>query len=809
MLSDFRLAIRSLRATPGFTVVALVVLTLGIGATTAIFSVVDAVVLRSLPFDEDDRLVLVEETNPTAKGLPGGYVNAANFIDWRAAQQVFVDMAAYQGKTLTLRQEGEPENLRGQAVSASLFPLLRVGPRMGRTFTEEHQVAGRDQVAVLSDGLWKRRFGADPAIVGKTVTFDQGTFEIVGVMAPGFTFPVGPLRATDLWVPWVPSKDEFPRGNGDSRNYNAQVVARLKDGTTIARARAQMEQITAGLKAQYPRWFRDRWVGVTPLHESVVGRSRAWMLLLLGAVAFVLLIACVNVANLMLARATAKTREVSVRAALGATRWQLARGLLAESLVLSIAGTALGVGLALWGVEIMRASLPPSLPRLAEVGIDLRVLATAAGAAVVTGLLFGVLPAWQASRPQLSQALREGGRSGAAGLARERARTTLLVAEVALAVVLLVGAGLFVSSFVKLTSVDLGIAVDNTLSIGVYPRITFNAPDSDAQMARAGQLIQDVHERLRQVPGVEVVAFTTGSLPLNSGWSRSRFKIPGKQEFPDDDDAPDTKTISPEYFKALGVPLLAGRIFTAADSAEGAAPVVILNDVAAARYFGGADPLGVEVETNGKRTVVGVVKGVRLGGPEAKMRPEVYLPFNSKRAFGSTFVIRTPLDPARITPDVRSAIHAVIPELVIPEAQTFRSMYDRLIVQRRFNMIVIALFGALAVVIAAVGIYGVMAYIVEQRTQEIGVRMALGAQPGTVLRMVLVRASVFMGFGLAIGLAAGWVLSRLVQTFLFQVEAHDVRVYSAAAVVLILAGLAAAFVPARRASNVDPMRVLR
>ena len=507
MLLDIRLAFRSLLASPGFAAVALIVLTLGIGATTAIFSVVDAVVLRGLPFDDADRLIFVTETNPTGKGLGGGYVNAANFIDWRAQQQVFDDLAAYQSKTLTMRANGEPENLRGQAVTASLFTLLRVSPRLGRLFDADREVAGRDQVAVLSDGLWHRRFGADPAIVGKTVTFDQGTFEIIAVMPPGFTFPVGPLRSTELWVPWVPAKNEYPRGNGDNRNYNAQVIGRLKPGVTIAQSLAQMEQITAGLKAQHPRWFRDRWVGVQPLHEQVVGKARGWMLLLLGAVAFVLLIACVNVANLMLARATGKTRDVSVRAALGATRWQLARGLLAESLVLSIAGTALGVLVALWGVELLRASLPPSLPRLNDVGVDLRVLLAAAAAALATGVAFGIMPAWQISRPRLATALREGGRSGHAGLARQRARTVLLVAEVALAMVLLVGAGLFVTSFVRLTRVDLGMDVNETLTVRMYPRVVFDAPDRDAQMARAGDAVMNVLERLRHVPGIEVAAF--------------------------------------------------------------------------------------------------------------------------------------------------------------------------------------------------------------------------------------------------------------------------------------------------------------
>ncbi len=810
MLTDLRLAFRSLRATPGFTAVALIVLTLGIGATTAIFSVVDAVVLRGLPFPDAGRLVAVDETNPTGKGLPGGYVAAPNFMDWRAGQRVFEDMAAYSGKTLTIRNNGEPENLRAEAVTASLFALLRARPQLGRTFTPDNEAEGRDHLAVISDTLWRRRFGADPSVLGRTITSDRDTYGIVGVMPPGFTFPIGALKPVEVWVPWHPNKDEWPRGDGSSRSYNAQVVARLKDGVTVPQALAQMEQITGALKAQYPRWFRDRWVGVTSLQDSIVGKSRAWMLLLLGSVAFVMLIACVNVANLLLARATAKTRDVSVRAALGATRWRIARGLLAESLLLSLLGTAIGVALAVWGVQILRTSLPPSLPRLADVAVNLRVLAAASSAAVVTGLLFGAAPAWQSSRPQLASALREGGRSGAAGLARQRVRSALLVAEVALAAVLLIGAGLFVSSFFKLTHIDLGMDVANRLTVGVYPRIDFHSPDRDAMMARAAQQILEVRDRLRAVPGADVVAFMgNGSLPLQGGWSRTSITLPAGREVDGADVEPDIKSISPEYFTAMGVPVLAGRAFTEADSDTGAAPVLILNDVAVKAYFGDTSPVGQVVKVNGSRTIVGVVRGVRVGGPEAELRPEVYTPYRRDSAFGASFIIRTSRESAAVVPEIRAAIHDAAPGIVVPEVQTFGALYDKLIVQRKFNMIVLALFGGLAIVIAAAGIYGVMAYIVEQRTQEIGVRMALGAQPGVVLRMILTRALLFLLVGLTAGVGAGWMLARFVSAFLFQVDAHSIAVYAAAAGVLVLAGLVAAFVPARRASRVDPVSVLR
>ena len=487
MLTDLKFALRSLRLTPAFTSVALVVLMLGIGATTAIYSVVDAVALRGMPFDQADRLMIVEETNPTGKGLTGGYVAAHNFYDWRAQQTSFENIAAFQGKSLTVFDAGqEPESLRTMMASAELMPVLRVQPARGRMFTRDNEVAGRNRVAVISDSLWRRRYSADPAVVGKTFTVgdateaaagkgDNGIWEIIGVMPPAFEFPVGRPKPIEVWIPYIPSAQEYPRGDGSSRNYNAQVIGRLKPGVSRGQAYANMEQITAGLKAQHPRWFRDRWVGLTPLQESVVGKARSWMYLLLGAVAFVLLIACVNVANLMLARATARGRDVGVRAALGASRWQLMRGLLAESLVLSATGTLLGLAVAYWGIEMMRAALPASLPRLKDAGIDLRVLGAASLAAVGTGVFFGLLPAIRFSRPHMASALREGGRSGQAGLARERMRGALLIAEVALAVVLLVGSGLFVSSFVKLMRVDLGIDLDRVLTMRVQPKVDFGS----------------------------------------------------------------------------------------------------------------------------------------------------------------------------------------------------------------------------------------------------------------------------------------------------------------------------------------------
>ena len=821
MLPDLKFALRSLRATPAFTAVSLVVLTLGIGATTAIYSIVDAVALRGMPFERADDLMIVGEITPGSTSIgAGGYVAAPNFYDWRAQQTMFEDLAAFQTRNFAVHApDREPEALRGAMVSAGLMPLLRVEPIKGRLFTAENEVRGRNRVALISHALWQKRFGSTPDIMGKTFTVgdpvaaaagrgDNGLWEVVGVMPEGFDFPVGRLLPTDVWVPYIPSDDEYPRGDGSSRNYNAQVIGRLKPGVSRDQAYAQMSQITANLKSLYPRWFRDdRWVSVIPLHESVVGRAQGWMFLLLGSVAFVLLIACVNVANLMLARATARARDVGVRAALGATRWQLARVLLAESLLLSLGGTLLGLAVAYGGIALLRSSLPGTVPRLATASLDLRVLTMAALAAVGTGVFFGLLPAIRFSRPRLTTALREGGRSGQAGQARERARSVLLVVEVALAVVLLIGSGLFVSSFVRLSRVDLGTDIDNVLTQRVSPRVDFNVP---ADRARAAVVIEDVFHKVQALPGVQQAAYmANGNVPMSGGWSRTVFEIPGQAKYEKPEDIPDTKSISADYFKVLRIPVLKGREFTDADRIDGAPPVLIINDIAEQRFFKGVNPLGQSVKANGDRVIVGVVRAMRGGGPEADLRPEIYTPASRSQGFGATIFVRTAGDPAPLAPRVREIVRAALPTVIVAQPETMETMYGRLVAQRKFNMIVLALFGGLAIVIAGVGIYGVMTYLVTQRTQEIGIRMALGAQPAQVMSMVLSRAAVLMSIGIAVGLGGGWFLSRLVETFLFKVEPHDFIVYATVPVLLLVAGLVAAFLPARRAARVDPMLVLK
>lgn len=811
MWSDVRNAIRALRAAPGFTVTALAVLTLGIGASTAIFSVVDAVVLRGLPFDEADRLVSVSETNKSRAGLPGGSSAPQNFVDWKAAEQdVFDALAASAGiGGFTIRDGGQPEELRAIRTTANLFSVLRVRPAIGRPFTSEHEADGNHRVMVISDGLWRRRFGADPNVVGRTMTFESGTWEVVGVMGPEFRYPIGPSRPTDLWVPYAMAERDRVRGQG--RSYYLQVVGRLKPGVTLEQARARMEQITSSLAAAHPTWFKDRGIATVRLRDYIVGPGvKSWMLLLLGAVAFVLLIACVNVANLMLARASARGREVGIRAALGASRWQLARVLLVESLVLSIAGTLAGVVLASWAVDVLRASLPATLPRLSSVGIDLRVLGAAALAAMATGVFFGLVPALQGSRPNLAGALREGGRSGTASLLRQQVRSLLVAAEVALAVVLLVGAGLFVASFARLMRIDVGLDYHNVLTVPVYPRVNFNdAAARKAGMEQAVVKVADVLARVQALPGVEAASAFTGGLPLSSSWSRTSVKVPGRAEEFKGDDSADVRDISPDYMKVIRQPLIGGRLFTAADNNKGAPGVVLLNEAAARLYFEGKTAIGQSIAIDGDRTVVGIVGDIRLEGPEKEARPQAFIPFAQSSNYGADLVIRTTGDPHALVPAVRNAIFAALPDLVVPEAQTFEEMFNQIVAQRKFNMLLLSLFGILGGVIAGVGIYGVMAFVVEQRRAEFGVRMALGAPRGRILRSVLQRAGLYVGVGLAVGLGISLALSFVVESFLFQVKGADPIVYAAIAALLGAVALVAALVPALRASRVDPIVALR
>ena len=808
-MTELRAAYHSLRKSPTFTLVALTVMGLGIGAATAVYSVVDAVVLRGLPFDQHDRLAVVLEHDPkNATTFGSGSTTPQTYADWRRLQQSFEGLGAYGGFTYVMRGDnGEPVDVRGQRISAEFLRMLRVDPILGRHFTRDDEIDGRHRVALLSYGFWMRRFGGSPDVVGRTIQLTDETLEIVGVLPRTFDYPVASTRPNEVFTPIVFRSEDLVRAN--SRNYNWVAVGRLKPGVTLAQAHDEMVRIAQGLASEYPAFMQGRTARVISLHEHLVGRVRSWMLMLLGAVVLVLLIACANVANLLLARATGRTREMGVRAALGASRWRLIRGLLVEGLVLSLTASAIGVALAYAGIGVLRAWIPPGVPRVAQIGIDVRVLAATIGAALLTGVTFGLVPAISSARADLTTALKDTGRSTTAGRKTQWLRSVLVVSEIALAVVLLVGAGLFIASFSKLTSIDLGFDYRNLLVLNVNAKIVGGRFDLARKEGAA--YVERLQGVIRELPGVLGVEAVSGGLPISGGWSRTRLTLPDGRVF-EGDESVDRRFVTPGYLALMKIPLVKGRYLSVDDRQDGP-KVAVVNETAAAKYWPGREPLGERFTMNDhERVVVGLVRDIRHNGPEQPARPEVYAPWRQDESIGGMLAIRTGSDPLVMLPAVKAAIWSVNKnQRLTADTYTVEGYLDRLIAQRRFNMALLALFGGLGLVIAAVGIYGVMAYLVAQRTNEIGVRMALGATRGQVVGMILRRAGVLTAVGLVIGTLIAWPVGSYfrLKTFLFQVEPTDVATYIVALAILAAAGLAASVIPARRAASIDPLAALR
>lgn len=803
LMSDVRVTVRSLCRSPRFTLPALGVLTMGIGAATAMFAIVHAIVLRPLPFDEPERLVAIGEVHHrlAAPGLSNlGSVAAPNFYDWQEAL-TNVHLAASTSATgFTIRDGDQPEELRALRATASLFEVLRVRPTLGRTFTTEHEVQGSDRVAVISDGFWRRQFGGDARVIGRTLHVDSGTWEVIGVLPAGFAYPFGVEQPPDLFVPYVPN--ETARSRTASRNYNLRVVGRLRSGASVAQLDSEIRSVTAAVARDFPEWFPDRSPGVLSLHEATVGRVRGRLFLSLGAVGFVLLIACVNLANLMLARATTRARESQIRAALGASRWRIARGVLAESVVLVLAGTAGGVVLAAWGLRALGSMLPATLPRVAAIQIDAGVLATTAVVALIVAIVAGLGPAHRASARETRLAVDAGGRSGI-GRPRRTVGAVLVVAEVALAVVPLVGAGLFTASFRHVTNVDLGLDYRNVLTVSVAPRLTATGGDVQEPGLAGAQAIDDALTRLRMLPGVEAVAALSGGVPFSGSWNSSALTV-GGTTFDDPDDRVQLRSVTPDYAKVIRTEVHRGRYVSEADVA-GAPAVVILNEEAVRRFFGEQDPVGAVVQLrDAPRIVVGVVGDVRVRGPEQPVSPEAYIPWAQMPSASASVLIRTADDPTRLAQDVSRIVLDVAPGVpVVPS--TLESLVQRMVAPRELNMLLTSLFGVLAVAIAAVGIHGVMAYTVAQQQQEIGVRIALGASPGNIMRMVLARATLLVGAGLALGGVGASVLAGSIRAFLFEIQPYDPTVFAGVGIVIVVTGLAAAWIPARWAARVDPI----
>jgi putative ABC transport system permease protein len=802
---DVRYGLRMLVKSPGFTVVAVVALALGIGANTAIFSIVNAMLLRPLPYGEPDRLVVVWETNPD---LSSPYLRThneaspANFLDWRQQQTVFEDIAAYRFNDYNLTGGDAPEQLLGNPVTANMFDVLKVRPLLGRTFRPEDGDPKSDRVVVLSYGLWQRRFGGDANIVGRQLNLNGNPTTVVGVMPADFEFPA---PFSQLWTALRFANDTPPSRTA----HFLYTRARLKPGVSLQQAEAEMQTIAARLRQQYPDTNTNRSVRLVPLHTQTVEQARTGLLVLLGAVGFVLLIACANVANLMLARATARYREIAIRTALGAGRWRIVRQLLTESVLLSVLGGALGVLLALWGIDLLTAAVPREFALYVygwnQIKLDRWVLAFTFGVSVLTGVLFGLVPALQASKTDLNEALKEGGR-GTVGHARRRFRNALVVVEVALALVLLVGAGLLGKSFLRLLEVKPGFDPHNVITAQLtLPSARY---EKDEQVV---QFFTQLTERVAAQPGVEAVG-TIDMLPMAGSGGTNTFIIDGRPlarpgVYPE----ANARTVDPGYFGALRIPVLKGRNFTAQDRA-GAPGVCIVNETFARLFFPGEDAVG-KILRNPDGTnpfqIVGVVGDIKHWGLDDEAEAYLYAPQLQMPSNGVALVVRSSTDTAALMAMIRREVRALDPDQPIFDVKTMNERIAHTTSPARLGSFLLGLFALVALTLAAVGIYGVMAYSVTQRTHELGVRMALGAQPRDVLRLVVQQGMLLVGIGLLIGLAASFALMRWLASKLFQVSPADPTTFAAVTLLLAAVALVACLVPARRATKVDPMIALR
>jgi predicted permease len=808
-LRDLRFGARVLARSPGFTAVAVLTLAIGVGANTAIFSIVNAVLLRPLPYPGPERLVtpVGEKDDPRTRTN----VSYPDFQDWRDQTQTLEALAAYNTSTLLLRRgDAEPELLYGANVTSDLFPLLRVRPALGRAFTREEEKPGSSPVILISYGLWRRRFNADPNVLGRPLNSGAAASPVVvGVLPEGLRFPAQ-ANHTDFLRPLAPAMGEYVQRRGA---YSLRVIGRLRPDTTLEQAGSEMRVIGGRLEQQYPdEGFRLGSRFVT-LHESVAGDVRMPLLVLLGAVGLLLLIACANVANLTLARAASRHREIAVRAALGASRWRVARQLLTESILLALAAGALGSLLAVWCVGLLASSTRIDIPRLREASVDWRVLTFTLAVTGLTAIIFGLVPALQAARVDLNETLKEGGRGPRAGPARSRLRGALVVSEVAVSLVLLVGAGLLVKSFLRLTVVNPGFdprqVLTATLSIS---KTKYREPEQ--QHAFFVGLV----ERARSIPGVESAALIY-PLPFGGSATSNSFVIEGRPAPPPaEKPSANYRAISPDYFRVMRMSLLRGRAFDWHDDAP-APPVVIVNETFARRFFSGQGPLGARVvieragggrEVQEPRAIVGVIGDVRHTGLDEESGPEVYVPYAQAPESYMSLVVRTASPGlAGVGASLREAIRAADSQQYVPAVQPMTELIGDSVAARRFNALLTALFASVALLLASVGIYGVMAYSVTQRTHEIGIRMALGARPRDVLRHVVGQGGRLLVIGVCLGLAASLAVTRLLSGMLYGVRPTDAPTFALVTLALTTVGLLACYLPARRATKVDPLIALR
>ncbi len=815
LFKDIRYGFRGLLKHPGFTLVAVITLALGIGANSAIFTVVNAVLLRPLPVAAPEQLVFIWQTHPFGKriGVEQLPVSNADFLDWQEQSNLFEGMSMIDSWGGNLTGGDTPEHVDGAKVSVNLFSLLRAQPMLGSDFNLDHAKPGNDRAVILGHSLWQRRFGSDANIVGRQIQIDGQQFIVQGVMGPGFVFPkdVGlpnyfSFAKTEMWLPIALT----PQQRANRGSHHLAVVARLKPGATLDQAQSQLAGIARRVEEQNPEDSKDWGTSVNLVHEQVVGASRRAILILLGAVGFVLLIACANVANLLLARSTSRQREIAIRTAVGAGRARIVRQLLTESLLLSLAGGAVGVILASWGVRLLLLFGADRLPRIAEIQVDNRVLWFTFAISLLTGLLFGLVPALQVSKTDLNESLKESGRSAMGGRHRQRARHLLVVSEVALSLVLLVGAGLLAKSFMRLQNVNAGFTPDHLLTATLeLPRAKY---EDDALKS---QFFRQVVERAGGLPGVEAAA-AVSHLPLSGKEELDGFRIEGRAEPTDVSliQTADFRVITPGYFRAMRIPLLKGRFFNEQDRASTTYSAII-DESFARRFFPGEDPLGKRVDEDGSRNgrgfavIVGVVGGVKHTDVKAEPRPTLYVPAEQSPWETMTLVVRSSGDPSALAAVLREEVAAVDKDQPLSEITTMEQLFAKAVAPQRFNLMLVGLFAALALLLATVGVYGVIAYSVTQRAQELGVRLALGASSRDILRLIICQAMRVSLVGVGLGLVAAVALTRVMTSLLFEVSATDPVVFVGLAVVLIAVTLVASYIPARRATKVDPLVALR
>lgn len=809
ILQDLRYGARMLAKKPAFSLVAVITMALGIGANSAIFSVINAVLLTKLPVEEPDNMVMVYEAN-AVRGFNRGSVAPSNYLTWKGQQRVFEEIGAFINQSFAVMGNDGAEMVEGARFTANVFRLLRVSPSLGRTFTNEEDTPGSERVVILSHDFWQRRYGGAQDIAGQTITLDDRTYTIIGVMPQGFGFP---SNDTDLWTPAAITADHGMDG-GTGRFLN--VIARLKQQSTLEQARAEMSTIAHRMALENPGFNPDLDTNIIPLQEVAVGNWRLILYVLFGAVSCVLLISCANVANLVLARAASRSREIAIRVAMGASRLRIARLIFIESLLLAFAGGLLGLLIAWWGVDTLVSLSPATILRTSGSGVSTPVILFTIAVATLSGLIFGLAPALQFSKPALNESLKDGGRGATAGPGRVFLRAALVVSEITISLILLTGAGLMIRSLLHLQSVELGYDPHNVLS--------FQLKLPSARYTEANQVIgfyQQLIERLERLPGVNSVA-ASHALPLTGMDSVRPFTIEGKPQEPGKAPVVQYRIISPAYFQTMKIPLIKGREFVRQD--EGQAPgVVVINQALQRRYFPDEDPIGKRITIGGFNDqwgeIIGVAGDVRHQWVGAEPGPEMYWCFSqawmarsptlSSHRRSLNLVLRTNGDPRSLIQNIRREVNGLDKALPLTSVSTMEERMGRSLAGTRFNTLLLSLFALLALLIAVVGLYGVISYAVAENTHEIGIRMALGANTGDVLRLVIGQGMALTLIGVTLGLLASIGLTRLMKDMLYGVRPTDPLTFLAIAILLSATALIACYIPARRATKVDPLVALR